>query len=55
VLDNTGFDIDIPKNVPTTAAPSDKNLKLLRAQIAPEIAKTYPGFAANVFNIKSAA
>ena len=55
VLDNTGFEIDIPENVMTTAVPSNEHLKLLRAEIAPEIAKTYPGFAASVFNIKSAA
>lgn len=55
VLDNTGFDIDIPENVPTTAVPSDDTLTQLRTQIAPEIAKTYPGFAASIFNIQSAA
>ena len=55
VLDHTGFAIDVPENVPTTAAPTDQQLDLLRSSIAPEIAKTYPDFAERVFQIKSAA
>jgi glutaconate CoA-transferase subunit B len=54
VLDNTGFDIDIPDNVPTTNAPSEDQLNQLRNIIAPEIAKTYPKFATKIFGIKSA-
>lgn len=53
VKDNTGFDFDVPEggadNVPETPAPTDKELGLLRSQIAPEIAKTYPDFAIRVF------
>ena len=55
VLDHTGFAIDVPENVPTTQAPSDQQLALLRTSIAPEIAKTYPDFAERVFQVKSAA
>ena len=54
VLDNTGFDIDIPDIVPVTNAPSKDQLHHLRTQVAPEIAKTYPGFAAKIFGTKSA-
>ncbi len=55
VLDNTGFDIDIPKSIPTTRIPSANQLRHIRTQIAPEIAKTYPDFASRVFGIKSPA
>ena len=54
VLDNTGFDIDIPDIVPITNAPSKDQLSRLRSEIAPEIAKTYPNFAARIFGVKSA-
>ncbi|NQW02073.1 MAG: CoA synthetase [Rhodospirillales bacterium] len=51
ILDNTGFSFDIPDSVPETQAPSEAVLVQLRSVIAPEIAKTYPGFASRVFAI----
>ena len=53
VKDNTGFDFDLPEggaeNVTETPAPAANELEILRADIAPEIAKTYPDFAKRVF------
>ncbi|HJO74222.1 MAG TPA: CoA-transferase [Rhodospirillales bacterium] len=53
VLDNTGFDFDVPEGgpdtVPETPAPDAELLARLRTQIGPEIAKTYPAFAERVF------
>jgi len=49
VQDNTGFEFDIPEQVPETIGPTDKRLELLRTHISPEIAKTYPEFVARVF------
>ncbi len=49
VLDNTGFEFDIPETVPETLGPTDHRLELLRTQISPKIAKTYPEFVARVF------
>ncbi len=49
VRDTTGFDFDIPANVAETPAPDEATLTLLRAEIAPEISKTYPDFAEKVF------
>ncbi len=57
VRDNTGFDFDLPEgpgggddgSVPETPEPEAERLEMLRSTIAAEIAKTYPGFAARVF------
>lgn len=54
VLDNTGFKFVIPDQVPQTQTPTEPILALLRDSIGPEIAKTYPGFADQVFNIQPA-
>lgn len=54
VRDNTGFDIDVPDRVPETAPPEPDRLELLRTRIAGEIAKTYPGFAKQVFGLEAA-
>lgn len=54
VRDNTGFDIEVPDDVPETAPPERERLELLRRRIAPEIAKTYPGFARQVFGLEAA-
>ncbi|MEL0106098.1 MAG: CoA-transferase [Rhodospirillaceae bacterium] len=51
VRDNTGFDFDVPENVPTTPEPDPARLELLRNSIAPEIAKTYPDFSKRVFGL----
>jgi glutaconate CoA-transferase subunit B len=50
VLDNTGFEFDIPEQVPETPGPSDNRLNMLRSKISPEIAKTYPEFVSRVFD-----
>ncbi len=58
VRDNTGFDFDLPEGpgggdggaVPETPAPEPERLEMLRSAIGAEIAKTYPDFAARVFN-----
>ena len=47
----TGFDFDRPQAVPTTPAPSPETLRLLRTVVAPQLAETYPQFAASVFGI----
>ncbi len=56
VRDHTGFDFDVPEggaeNVAKTPAPSASELEILRAEIAPEIAKTYPDFAERVFGFQ---
>ena len=49
ILDNTGFDIDVPDAVPTTPEPEPDRLALLRSRIGIEVADTYPAFAARVF------
>ena len=49
VLDNTGFEIDVPAAVLATPSPEPDRLHLLRDVIAGEIGKTYPAFAERVF------
>ena len=51
VIENTGFDFDRPAQLPQTPAPSAETLRLLREVVAPELADTYPQFAASVFGI----
>ncbi|MGI5850445.1 MAG: CoA-transferase subunit beta [Christensenellales bacterium] len=36
IKDNTGFDIQIPENVPFTMAPTEEDLKLIRERIDPK-------------------
>ncbi len=48
ILDNTGFEMDVPERVPATAAPDQATLALLRGRIREEIAETYPRFAAQL-------
>ena len=55
VLDNTGFEFDIPDQVPLSPEPTAEDLNLLRSSIGAEIAKTYPAFGARVFGIETAA
>ncbi len=55
ILDNTGFEFDIPDDVPQTQEPTDRELFLLRSSIGAEIAKTYPAFGAKVFGIDAVA
>lgn len=49
VLDNTGFEIDVPEHVPETILPDRATLDIIRQQISLEIAECYPRFAAKVF------
>src|SRR5712691_11604135 len=51
VAEHTGFDYDCPQIVPTTPAPSDETLRLLRTAVAPQLAEVYPQFAAAVFGV----
>jgi len=55
ILDNTGFEFDIPDDIPTSAEPTQTELTLLRTRISREIAKTYPVFAGQVFGADTAA
>lgn len=55
VIENTGFDFDMPETVPETPAPSPATLKLLREVVAPQLAEVYPQFAAQVFGVGQAA
>lgn len=51
VLDNTGFEIDVPDNVPETATPTDQQLQLLRSTVGVEVADTYPAYARDVLGV----
>ena len=51
VIENTGFEFDCPDDVPVTPAPAPETLQLLRTVVAPQLAETYPQFAAKVFGI----
>ena len=50
VRDTTGFEFD-GAGVPTTAAPSEAELGLLRGPVATEIALDYPDFARRVWGL----
>ena len=52
VQDNTGFDFDVADSVGETPVPTANELEILRAEIAPEIAKTYPDFAERGFGFQ---
>jgi glutaconate CoA-transferase subunit B len=45
---HTGFDFDLPEEVPETPAPSAPTLTLIRGPVGAAIAETYPRFAAEV-------
>ena len=51
VIENTGFEFDMPASVPETLAPSPATLKLMREAVAPQLAEVYPQFAAEAFGI----
>jgi glutaconate CoA-transferase subunit B len=48
ILDNTGFDMDLPAQLVATPEPSADRLALLRGRIRNELAETYPRFAAGM-------
>ncbi len=52
VRDNTGFDFDLPADVPVTQAPSAETLQLMRTVVAPKLAEVYPQFAEKVFGFQ---
>jgi len=45
----TGFEFECPRDVPETLGPTTEMLELIRGPLVPEIAETYPKFAAKVF------
>jgi len=47
----TGFDFDMPREIPLTTAPTAEDLTLLRGPVAKVIAADYPDFAARVWRI----
>jgi len=49
IVEHTGFAFDRPGAVPATPAPSPETLRLMREVVAPQLAETYPQFAARVF------
>jgi glutaconate CoA-transferase subunit B len=51
IVENTGFDFEMPASAPQTPAPSPETLKLMREVVAPQLAEVYPQFAAQVFGI----
>lgn len=50
VLDNTGFDFDVPATVPQTPVPTKQELALLRDTVAPALSRAYPRFCEAVFS-----
>ena len=51
VVENTGFDFEMPTEVPETQAPTRETLKLMREVVAPQLSEVYPQFAAQVFGM----
>ncbi len=47
----TGFDFEIPDDVPETPGPSREDLQLLRTDVAQAIADTYPAFSRRTWGI----
>lgn len=48
ILDNTGFDFDLPPDCPVTAAPNASELALIRSRVRDEVSDIYPQFAARL-------
>lgn len=53
IRDNTGFDFDVPDDVPITPPPQAATLDLIRGDVAAKISNPYPRFAANVLNYRA--
>ena len=51
VLENTGFEFDHDGAPETTAAPDAEILSMIRGPVAQQIARSYPNFAARVFEV----
>jgi glutaconate CoA-transferase subunit B len=55
VRDETGFDFDVPEQLPTTPIPDAHRLQLLRGEVAQQMVEIYPKFAQEVFGLSAAA
>jgi glutaconate CoA-transferase subunit B len=53
IAHHTGFEYDVPDEVPSTRPPSVETLALIRGRIGAEIAETYPAFAARVLGVQA--
>jgi glutaconate CoA-transferase, subunit B len=53
IVANTGFDFERSAHVPVTPTPSAETLRIIREIVAPQLAETYPQFAAKVFGIET--
>ncbi len=51
IAEHTGFDYDVPDQIPVTASPDEATLRILRERVAPELAEVYPQFARKVFSV----
>jgi glutaconate CoA-transferase subunit B len=49
IREQTGFEFDSSDRIPQTAAPSTAELEVIRTKVKPEIAASYPEFAARVW------
>ncbi len=48
ILDNTGFEFDLPPDCPVTTAPNASDLALIRFRVRNEVSDIYPQFAARL-------
>ena len=48
ILDNTGFEIEVPANCEITSLPEPSALELVRSTVRDEVAAVYPRFAAQL-------
>jgi glutaconate CoA-transferase subunit B len=55
VREHTGFDYDVPDDVPETIVPDRETLSLLRGEIADAVTERYPAFATKIFGQANAA
>ena len=46
LIDNTGWALDLPDEVPVTPSPTAEELAALRGPVADDLESTYPGFFA---------
>ena len=51
----TGFDFDVPDDIPTTPDPTEAELALLRGRVCDEMLETYPDFCARVWGRRAQA
>jgi glutaconate CoA-transferase subunit B len=53
IVEQTGFDFDMPDTVPETPTPDAETLATIRGPIAEALAEVYPAFAARIFGIRT--